>query len=112
MNHNARRHWFVLNAESFAQAIAINPIRAILGCLAFRSSAVIGTLMSRLAIVHLAALALGYVIFMKTNSPLLGWGVAGALWFFYIMKMRKEFSTIRQKIETHLEHLVEQAYAQ
>lgn len=112
VNHNARRHWFVLNAESFAQAIAINPIRTILGCLAFRSSAVIGTLMSRLAIVHLAALALGYVIFMKTNSPLLGWGVAGALWFFYIMKMRKEFSTIRQKIEAHLEHLVEQAYAQ
>lgn len=112
VNHNAHRHWFVMNAESFAQAIAINPTRAILGCIAFRSSAVINTLMSRLAIVHLAALALGYVIFMKTNSPLLGWGVAGALWFFYIMKMRKDFSTIRQNIEVHLEHLVEDVYAQ
>lgn len=112
VNHDARRHWFLLNAESLAQAIAINPIRAILGSLALRSSAVIQTLMSRLVIVHLAALGLAYAIFTKTDSPLLGWGIAGALWFLYIMKMRKEFTAVHKSIEAHLGHLVEDTYAQ
>lgn len=112
VNHNANRHWFLLTADALAQVLAINPTRAILGSLALRSSAVIHTLMSRLVIVHLAALGLAYAIYTKTHSPLLGWGVAGALWLLYIMKMKKEFTDMHRKVEAHLERLVEAAYAQ
>lgn len=112
VNHNAQRHWFLLNADSLAQAIAVNPIHTILGSLALRSSAVVHTLMSRLVIVHLAALGLAYVIYTKTGSPPLGLGIAGALWLLYVMKMRKEFAAVHKSIAAHLEHLVEAAYAQ
>lgn len=112
VNHDANRHWFLLTADALAEGLAINPTRAILGSLALRSSAVIHTLMSRLVIVHLAALGLAYMIYTKTHSPLLAGGVAGTLWLLYIVKMRKEFTDMHRKVEAHLERLVEAAYAQ